>query len=150
MNWKTDYRSIYYLGDSTAVGSTAFAFRHDGRVLSFVEYNGAFYPQADISDRLTGSASTGWTYTSAAGDEVETYDTDGRLLSMRHRTMPIAGRGRIAIPDAFREFLGVEPGGEVLVVGAAVCVEIWRPESWSQHIGDQMPGFKQLFDQLTE
>jgi MraZ protein len=74
----------------------------------------------------------------------------GRLLSTRHRTMPIAGRGRIAIPDAFREFLGVEPGGEVLVVGAAVCVEIWRPESWSQHIGDQMPGFRQLFEQLTE
>lgn len=74
----------------------------------------------------------------------------GRLLSTRHYTLPIAGRGRIAIPDAFREFLGVEPGGNVLVVGAAVCVEIWRPESWSQHIGDQMPGFRQLFDQLTE
>ena len=74
----------------------------------------------------------------------------GRLLSTRHRTVPIAGRGRIAIPDAFREFLGVEPGGNVLVVGAAVCVEIWRPESWSQHIGEQMPGFRQLFDQLTE
>jgi MraZ protein len=74
----------------------------------------------------------------------------GRLLSTRHRTAPIAGRGRIAIPDAFREFLGVEPGGSVLIVGAAVCVEIWRPESWSQHIGEQMPGFRQLFDQLTE
>jgi MraZ protein len=74
----------------------------------------------------------------------------GRLLSTRHRTTPIAGRGRIAIPDAFREFLGVEPGGAVMVVGAAVCVEIWRPASWNQHIGDHMPGFRQLFDQLTE
>ena len=74
----------------------------------------------------------------------------GRLLSTRHRTAPIAGRGRITIPDAFREFLGVEPGGNVQIVGAAVCVEIWRPESWSQHIGEQMPGFRQLFDQLTE
>jgi MraZ protein len=74
----------------------------------------------------------------------------GRLLSTRHRTTPIAGRGRIAIPEAFREFLGVEPGGDVLVVGAAVCVEVWRPASWSQHIGEQMPGFRQLFDQLTE
>ena len=74
----------------------------------------------------------------------------GRLLSTRQRTIPIAGRGRIAIPEAFREFLGVEPGGDVLVVGAAVCVEIWRPAEWSRHIGDQMPGFRQLFDQLTE
>ena len=74
----------------------------------------------------------------------------GRLLSTRHRTVPIVGRGRLSIPDAFRQFLGVEPGGEVLVVGAAVCVELWRPESWGQHIGEQMPGFRQLFDQLTE
>ena len=74
----------------------------------------------------------------------------GRLLSTRHRTVPIAGRGRLAIPEAFREFLGVEAGGEVLVVGAAVCVELWSPASWGQHIGEQMPGFRQLFDQLTE
>src|SRR5690606_24663729 len=47
----------------------------------------------------------------------------GRLLSTRHRKVPIVGRGRLSIPDAFRQFLGVEPGGEVLVVGAAVCVE---------------------------
>lgn len=74
----------------------------------------------------------------------------GRLLSTRQREVPIAGRGRISIPDAFRGFLGVEPGGEVLIVGAAVCVEIWHPERWSEHIGEQMPGFRQLFDELTE
>jgi MraZ protein len=74
----------------------------------------------------------------------------GRLLSTRHRTAPIAGRGRIAIPDAFRSFLGVEPGSEVLVVGAAVCVEIWRPQAWNEHIGVHMAGFRQLFDELTE
>lgn len=74
----------------------------------------------------------------------------GRLLSTRHRPVPIAGRGRIAIPDAFRGFLGVEPGGDVLVVGAAVCVEVWHPQRWSEHIGEQMPGFRQLFDELTE
>lgn len=85
-NWRHTYqRSIYYVGDPTATASTAFAFRHNGRVLSFVEYNGAFYPQADVSDRLTGSPSTGWTYTSAANDDVETYDADGRLLSIRSR-----------------------------------------------------------------
>ena len=74
----------------------------------------------------------------------------GRLLSTRHRTAPIAGRGRLAIPDSFRDFLGVEPGGEVLVVGAAVCVEVWRPERWAEHIGHEMPEFRQLFDELTK
>lgn len=74
----------------------------------------------------------------------------GRLLSTRHRTAPIAGRGRLAVPETFRGFLGVEPGGELLLVGAAVCVEIWQPEAWRRHIGEHMPRFRDLFNQLTE
>ena len=50
-----------------------------------------------------------------------------RLLSTRHKTVQLAGRGRLSIPDGFREFLQVEQGGEVIVVGAGVCVEIWSP-----------------------
>jgi MraZ protein len=84
------------------------------------------------------------------GRRVEEVQKFGRLLSTRHRTAPIAGRGRLAIPDSFRGFLGVEPGGEVLVVGAAVCVELWRPERWNEHIGEHMPEFRQLFETLTE
>jgi MraZ protein len=74
----------------------------------------------------------------------------GRLLSTRHRTVPIAGRGRLALPDSFREFLGVEPGGEVLVVGAAVCVELWNPRRWGEHIGEHMSSFRELFEELTK
>lgn len=74
----------------------------------------------------------------------------GRLLSTRHRTLPVAGRGRIIIPESFRQLLGVEPGGHVLVVGAAVCVEIWQPEQWNEQIEQQMPEFRQLFDQLAD
>jgi MraZ protein len=73
----------------------------------------------------------------------------GRLLSTRHRTVPIAGRGRIAIPESFRDFLEVEPGGDLMVVGAAVCIEIWHPRRWSEHIGQHMPEFGELFDQLA-
>ncbi len=74
----------------------------------------------------------------------------GRLLSTRHRTVPIAGRGRIGIPDSFRDFLEVEPGENLMVVGAAVCVEIWQPRRWSEHIGEHMPEFRKLFDQLAD
>ena len=84
------------------------------------------------------------------GGEVDDVQRLGRLLSTRHHAAPIAGRGRLAIPESFREFLGVEPGGDVLVVGAAVCVEVWRPLSWGEHIGQQMPEFRQLFDKLTK
>ena len=74
----------------------------------------------------------------------------GRLLSTRHKTVPIAGRGRLVIPDSFRDFLEVEPGGGLLVVGAAVCLELWHPRRWSEHIGAHMPEFRQLFDQLAD
>lgn len=73
----------------------------------------------------------------------------GRLLSTRHREVPLAGRGRLVIPEGFREFLGVDPGDNVMLVGAAVCVEIWNPEHWAGTIGEEMPTFRQLFDQLS-
>ena len=74
----------------------------------------------------------------------------GRLLSTRHRVVPIAGRGRLVVPDSFRDFIEVEAGGELLVVGAAVCVELWHPRRWSEYIGQQMPEFRSLFDQLAD
>ena len=54
----------------------------------------------------------------------------GRLLSTRHRDVQIAGRGRVSIPEGFREFLGIEAGEDAMVIGAAVCIEIWRPDAW--------------------
>lgn len=73
----------------------------------------------------------------------------GRLLSTRHKEIQIAGKGRIAIPEGFREFLGVEPGGDVMVVGAGVCVEIWRPAAWIDYLEQEIPQFEQLLDQLA-
>lgn len=73
----------------------------------------------------------------------------GRLLSTRQRAVPLAERGRLVVPDGFRDFLGVEPGGSVMVVGAAVCVELWRPESWGELLHEQMPGFRELFESLA-
>lgn len=73
----------------------------------------------------------------------------GRLLSTRHKIVQLAGRGRLLIPDGFREFLGVEPGGEVLVVGAAVCIELWNPPDWVKYLQRRMPRFRKLFDRLS-
>lgn len=72
----------------------------------------------------------------------------GRLLSTRQRTLAPAGRGRLVLPEGFREFLGVEPGGDVMVVGAAVCVELWQPAAWSAYVTSEMPGFRQRIDEL--
>jgi MraZ protein len=73
----------------------------------------------------------------------------GRLLSTRHTVVRLAGRGRLSIPEAFRAFLGADPGAELLVVGAALCVEVWRPDAWFAYIEGKMPEFRQLFDSLS-
>lgn len=74
----------------------------------------------------------------------------GRLLSTRHREVKLMERGRLLIPEGFREFLGVEPGGEVMLVGAAICVEIWQPAAWMNCLADQMPGFLRTLDELSQ
>lgn len=74
----------------------------------------------------------------------------GRLLSTRHKEVQLAGRGRLLIPEGFREFLGVEPGGEVMVVGAAVCLEIWAPLRWVKYLEGRMPKFRRLFGRLSK
>lgn len=80
---------------------------------------------------------------------VEDVQTLGRLLSTRQTNVKLAGRSRLLLPEGFREFLGVEPGGEVLVVGAALCIELWRPDRWFAYVEEQMPGFRRLFDNLS-
>ena len=72
-----------------------------------------------------------------------------RLLSTRHKTVQLAGRGRLSIPDGFREFLQVEPLGEVIVIGAGVCIEIWSPPAWLAHLESHVTEFRQLFDKLS-
>ena len=73
----------------------------------------------------------------------------GRLLSTRHKVVTLAGRDRLVVPEGFRDFLGVEAGGEVLVVGAAVCVELWQPAAWHACVSNEMPDFRRRIDELT-
>jgi len=73
----------------------------------------------------------------------------GRLLSTRQKAVQLAGRGRLLVPEGFREFLGVEPGGNVMVVGAAVCVEIWQPAAWVRYLEGRISKFRRLFDHLS-
>ena len=74
----------------------------------------------------------------------------GRLLSTRFSTVRLANRSRLVIPEGFREFLGVAKGADVMLIGAAICVEIWSPEAWLAHLKDDMPRFGPLFEQLAD
>ena len=83
---------------------------------------------------------------SARSRELQTL---GRLLSTRHRDVTLAGRNRLVIPEGFREFISAEPGTDVLVVGAAVCIEIWRVEEWRNCLDEQIPNFADLLEGLA-
>ena len=72
----------------------------------------------------------------------------GRLLSTRHRPLQMAGRGRLVLPEGFREFLGVEAGKEVMIIGAATCIEIWHPQKWIQYVERRIPRYQKLLDKL--
>lgn len=74
----------------------------------------------------------------------------GRLLSTRSRPVKLANRSRLLIPEGFREFLNVPVEGEVLVIGAVICLEIWNPLAWIEHLRSEMPGFSALFRQLSD
>ncbi|MEO1496510.1 MAG: division/cell wall cluster transcriptional repressor MraZ [Planctomycetota bacterium] len=73
----------------------------------------------------------------------------GRLMSTRERLLPIAGRGRIVVPDGYRELLGVDAGDAVTIVGAAVCVELWNPDAWAHHLEQTLPGYRDLLEDLV-
>jgi MraZ protein len=36
-----------------------------------------------------------------------------------------------------------------MVVGAAVCIEIWRLDAWTAYLDERMPEFRRLLDQLS-
>lgn len=74
----------------------------------------------------------------------------GRLLSTRHHDLQLKNRSRLLIPESFREFLGVASGGNVVIVGAVICVEIWNPDAWLSVLREEMPDFGRLFKTLAD
>ena len=74
----------------------------------------------------------------------------GRLLSTRHQQVTLSNRSRLLIPESFRPFLGCDAGKDVVVVGAAVSVEIWHPDMCLDVLKAEMPDFGDLFKTLTE
>ena len=74
----------------------------------------------------------------------------GRMLSTRFRTVKLANRARLLVPEGYREFLGVEPNQEVILVGAVICVEIWHPQAWMEMLRRDLPEFGPLFKDLTD
>ena len=72
-------------------GSNAIVFRADGVALQFAPGGGAWVAEEDVEDRLIElqdppGTRTGWQVLAASGDELETYDLNGKLLSIQSRS----------------------------------------------------------------
>ena len=66
------------------VNSTVTVFRPDGKQYVFTQAGAYWLGDPDVMDQLVQTA-TGWTYTTVPDDEAETYDVNGRLVSIANR-----------------------------------------------------------------
>jgi YD repeat-containing protein len=86
--WRhTFYRSLAVIGGS---GWKALLFRENGSIIEFRLQASVWLPDADIIDHLTelkdtNGVRTGWRYTVADDDSIETYSVSGKLLFITDR-----------------------------------------------------------------
>lgn len=125
----------------------------DGQAILSKERDGclSLWNAADWQDRITSGLSLIREKIRSGRMEQRWTDVQklGRLLSTRTVEVKLANRSRVLIPEGFREFLGVERGQDVVVVGAVICVEIWRPDAWIEQLRADMPNFGDLFNDLS-
>jgi RHS repeat-associated protein len=70
--------------DSTTTYNTVYAYRPDGRVLTFNLYSGVYSPDGDVDESLVPLSGGGWQL-QTADDTIETYDSNGQLVSIAAR-----------------------------------------------------------------
>ena len=56
-------------------------------------------------------------------------------------------QGRISVPQALREYAGLER--DCVVVGNHGTVEIWNPASWDEYLNAQEPAFADLSEEVV-
>ncbi|QDT38502.1 division/cell wall cluster transcriptional repressor MraZ [Stratiformator vulcanicus] len=128
---------------------------HDGKSILTKERYGclSLWPYADWHSRQQAGVDLVRQKIQAGRMEQRWEDVQrlGRMLSTRSREVKLANpnQSRLLIPEGFREFLGVPTGGDVIVVGAVVCLEIWNPEAWLEQLREDMPAFTGLFREMT-
>ena len=84
--WQHNYSKKIVVGPA----NTAQYYSSDGKVLTYTLVGAAWKSDADIADALielkdANGIRTGWKYTRASNDDVETYDASGNPLLIQHR-----------------------------------------------------------------
>lgn len=111
--WRSTYdRAIRSTGSAAVV----YTYRPDGKTFTFLQAETQFVPDADVTDRLeklfdASNVFAGWRYRVGSTDEVEIYDTSGRLLTITTRagvtvTLGYDASGKLAsVTDHFGKAL---------------------------------------------
>ena len=88
IGWTFDYQQQIRLPSGST--TTAWSIRAGGRLLTFQLSGSTWNAEADISDRLlelknASGVRTGWRYWDAAEERAESFDSSGKLESVRER-----------------------------------------------------------------
>jgi YD repeat-containing protein len=90
--WYDTYqRQVHYTSGNLLIPDVATVTRQDGRLIQFSLSQGAWISESDTNERLielkdAGGNTTGWTLNNAADNSIESYDADGKLISITNRT----------------------------------------------------------------
>jgi MraZ protein len=78
------------------------------------------------------------------------YRTFTRMIASNSFETKIGAQGRVALTDVHKEFLGIEAGGNVVIVGAGERIEIWSEDEWRQQQGKELEGFYDLLEDVSK
>jgi MraZ protein len=74
------------------------------------------------------------------------YRSLSRLLASRCVNLKIGVQGRVALPESFQSYLGIEKKENIVIVGAGDRIEIWSEGKWAE----AAEGADQQFFELLE
>ncbi|MNS07314.1 putative deoxyribonuclease RhsB [compost metagenome] len=84
--WRSPFDRMIQIDD----GGSAIAFRQDGKAFRFVKSGSVWNVDIDINDKLqeilnVSAQRTGWQFKNTADDSIETYDVNGKLVSIQKK-----------------------------------------------------------------
>lgn len=72
-----------------------------------------------------------------------------RILGANSMETIVGAQGRVAVPDLFRAYLGVEPGENLVIVGAGKRIELWAETAWRQRQASDMENYAEIIERLS-
>jgi len=72
-----------------------------------------------------------------------------RLIASNSFETKIGAQGRVALTETHKEYLGVEGGQNLVVVGAGERIELWSEAAWKKQQEQDMGSFHDLLESVA-